>query len=300
MEITMKTKYILLFAAMIVISAANISAQQLKDHGTTVSYKVNIMDYGDCSCEHVPMQISITQFAIQYVHSAGPKIQLSHFFSYKHHDKGLRGYFESGDQDEVVLHGHIYSYQANVKFSISEKWSAYGYFKPQIRSYLEKLERSFYTEFEGGALLEYNIGEGWMLGAGYAYSRNLSEAMLHPIILLEYNNYNNFITRVYFPEYAEIWFTPGNRFGFGVVAVLDGDEFKGKASAYNDKLTSIQYGDFSVGPAVSYNVSNFLSLNLKTAYTAGRHLVIKSDNFRDRLKPSPVWGISAGIQFQLP
>ncbi|TVQ02464.1 MAG: hypothetical protein EA359_11820 [Balneolaceae bacterium] len=106
-------------------------------------------------------------------------------------------------------------------------------------------------------------------------------------------------TRIFFPEFAEVWFTPGNRIGFGIVAVLQGDEFKGRASAFDDKITSVQYVDFTVGPAVTYKVSGMISLNLKTAYTAGRHLVIESADVRDRLNPSPVWGISAGIQLQL-
>jgi len=299
MEITMKTKQLLLFAALTLFSAAHINAQQQTDSRTTVSYQVNIMDYSDCSCEHVPMQVSASQFALQYGHNAGARFQLNHSLSYKHHDKGFRGFFDLGDHDEVVLHGHIYSYQTGARYAFSNKWAASGYFKPQLRSYLEKHERSFYTDYEGGAMLEYNTGSGWIFGAGYAYSRNLSEGLVHPTILLDYNNQNNFRTTIYFPEFAEVWFIPGNRFGFGMVAVLDGDEFKGIASVYNDVMTSVQYADFTVGPAIELNVSGMISLNMKAAYTAGRHLVIESVDTRESLNPSPTWGISAGIQLRL-
>jgi hypothetical protein len=299
MEITMKTKQILLFAALTVFLAAKINAQSLNGGGTSVSYQVNIMDYSDCSCEHVPMQVSVSQFGLQYQHGAGSRLQLTHAFSYTHHDKGFRGYFEFGDRDEAVLHGHMYSYQVSAGFAFNDKWTARGYFKPQVRSYLVEHERSFYADYEGGLMLQYGTGSGWTFGGGYAYSRNLSEGMVHPVILMEYNNEKNFRTSIYFPEIAEVWFTPGNRFGFGMVATLEGDEFEGRGSIYRDEKTSIQYADFTVGPAMQVHVSNHISLNLRAAYTAGRHLVIETNDSRNKLNPSPVWGIRAGIQLSL-
>ena len=295
----MNTKQILLFAALTVFLAAKINAQSLNDSGTSVSYQVNIMDYSDCSCEHVPMQVSVSQFGVQYQHGTGSRLQLTHAFAYKHHDKGFRGYFDFVDRDEAVLHGHLYSYQVSANYAFNNKWTVRGYFKPQARSYFEEHERSFYTDYEGGMMLQYGTGSGWKFGAGYAYSRNLSEGLVHPVILMEYNNLKNFRTSIYFPEIAEVWFTPVSRFGFGLVATLEGDEFEGRGSIYQDEKTSIQYADFTVGPAMQVQVSNNISLNLRAAYTAGRHLVIQTDDSRDKLKPSPVWGIRAGIQLSL-
>lgn len=299
MELTMRTKHLLLFAALAIFSVAKINAQQVTDSGTIVSYQVNIMDYSDCSCEHVPMQVSVSQFALQFANGSGSRLQLSHLLSYTHHDKGFRGFFDKGNENEMVLHGHIYSYQTDARYAFSDKWTARGYFKPQMRSYLEEHDRSFYTDYQGGAMLEYKTGYGWRFGGGYAYSRNLSEGMVHPILLIEYNNQNNFRTTIYFPEIAEIWFTPGNRVGFGMVAALVGDEFKGRSSAFNNEMTTVQYADFTIGPAMEFKVTGHISLNLKAAYTAGRHLVIESDNIRERLNPSPVWAVSAGVKLKL-
>jgi hypothetical protein len=300
MEITMKTKQILLIAVLTVSLAAKINAQTINDGGTSVSYQVNIMDYSDCSCEHVPMQVSVSQFGLQYQHGAGSRLQLTHAIAYKHHDKGFRGYFDIGDRDEAVLHGHLYSYQVSAGYEFNDQWTARGYFKPQVRSYLEKHERSFYTDYEGGIMLQYSTGSGWTFGGGYAYSRNLSEGLVHPAILMEYNNRNNFRTTIYFPEIAEVWFTPGNRLGFGLVAILEGDEFEGRGSIYNDEKTRIQYADFNLGPAMQVNVSSLISINLRAAYTAGRHLVIQTDNTREKLNPSPVWALTAGISLKMP
>jgi len=192
-----------------------------------------------------------------------------------------------------------YAKQAEARYTFSDKWAARGSFNPQMRSYLEEHDRSFYTDYEGGLMLEYNTGTGWRFGGGYAYSRNLSEGMVHPTLLIEYNNQNNFRTKIYFPEIAETWFTPWKRFGFGIVAALDGDEFKGGSSVFNNRMTTVQYADFTNGPAMEFNVTGHISLNLKAAYTAGRHLVIESDDFRERLNPSPVWALSVGVKLNL-
>jgi hypothetical protein len=299
MEITMKTKQILLFTALAFFWAAEINAQTFNNGGTSANYQVNIMDYSDCSCEHVPVQVSVSQFGLQYQHGVGSRFQLTHAFSYTHHDKGFRGYFDIGDRDEAVLHGHMYSYQVSASYTFNDKWSARGYFKPQVRSYLEEHERSFYTDYEGGLMMQYSNGSGWTFGGGYAYSRNLSEGLVHPIILMEYSNRNNFKASIYFPEIAEVWFTPGNRLGFGLLATLEGDEFEGRGTIYNEEKTKVQYSDFTVGPAMRVHVSSHISLNLRAAYTAGRHLVIQTDDSREYLNPSPVWGIRAGIHISL-
>lgn len=295
----MNTKQIILIAALTVFWAAEINAQILNDDGTSVSYQVNILDYSDCNCEHVPMQVTVSEFGLQYQHGAGTRFHLTHAFAYTHHDKGFRGYFDFGDRDEAVLHGHMYSYQLSASYTFNDTWTTRVYFKPEIRSYLEEHERSFYTDYEGGVMLQYSTGSRWTFGGGYAYSRNLSEGLVHPIILMEYNNRNNFRASIYFPEKAEVWFRPGSMLEFGLLATLEGDEFIGRGMIYNGERTKLQYSDFTVGPAMNLEISNHISMNLRTAYTAGRHLVIQTDDSREKLNPSPVWGIRVSITLSL-
>jgi hypothetical protein len=300
METKMNTKQLFTLSAIILLMTFELSAQQTSVRGTTLSYNVNILDYSDCSCDYLPVQMASSNLGISYGHQAGSRIQMSHTINYSHHDKGFRGFFDLGGEDEVILHSHNYSYNISADLQLNERWNARGYFKPQVRSYLEENGRNFYADFEGGLMFNYNAGTNWQFGGGIAYTRTLSEKLVHPVLFAEYDNHSNFRTTIYFPQYAEAWFTPGDRFGLGIEAVLSGDEFTGRETVFKEVKTSVQYADFTVGPAAEYHISNFISLNVKAAYTAGRHLVIESADSRESLKPSPVWGFKAGIQLRLP
>jgi hypothetical protein len=300
MEITMKTKLTTILIAIIVTMAANLSARQLSDIGGSITYNVNILDYSNCDCDYLPVQITNSNLGISYGHSLGSRFQLTHSFQYNHHDKGFRGFFELGESDDVVLHSFNYSYKLSADYRLNDQWSVSGFVSPQMRSNLEEENRNFYADVEGGTLFSYRTSDNFQVGGGVAYTRNLGEKLVHPILYASYGNQNNFKAAIYFPEYANVWFTPGAKFGFGMVASLTGDEFTGKETVFEGNKTSIQYADFTVGPAAEMRISDNLTLSMKAAYTAGRHLVIESASFRDRLKPSPVWGLSAGIQVRIP
>jgi hypothetical protein len=300
MEITMNTKQTIILITVFLLTAAKIQAQHITKDETSISYDVHVMDYSDCSCENIPMQVTNSAFRINLAHDAGSAFQVNHSLSYKHHDKGFRGFFDLSDADEVVLHSDNYSYNLSTRFQMNDNWSLRGYFKPRLRSYLEENDKTFYADYEGGMMLEFSKNSKWIFGAGYAYSHTLSEGLIHPTVLLQYDNGQSFRASVYFPEHAEIWFTPGERFAVGLTAILEGDEFIGKKSVYGGVKTSVQYADFTVGPEAEFFITDFLTLSLRTAYTAGRHLVVESDNERERLHPSPTWTVSAGIKIRLP
>lgn len=278
---------------------SNIVAQPVADTGTTIRYEVNVLDYNDCACNQIPTQVSVSKLGLMFNHDMGPNTIITHSLSYKHQDFGLKGFFENRNNEGTVLHGHIYAYSVSGRYLINENWTAYSYFKPIVKSYLEESNRQYYGEFEGGVLFKFRKSANWTFGGGYAYSRNLSEGLIHPLLLIEFNNHRNFKAVMYFPHVAEMWYSLGNRWEFGLTAKLDGDEFIGKDATYNHKKTSVQYADLTIGPEISGRISNSVRINLRTAYTAGRHLVFESEDARQKVQISPVWGLSAGIQIQL-
>jgi hypothetical protein len=299
MEITMKTKLTTILIAIIVTMAASLSARQLSETGGSVTYNVNILDYSNCDCDYLPVQVTNSNLGISYGHSLSSRFQLNHAFQYNHHDKGFRGFFELGESDDVVLHSLNYSYKLNADYRLNNQWSVSGFISPQMRSNLEEESRNYYADVEGGTLFSYRTSDRLQVGGGIAYTRTLGEKLIHPVLYASYDNQNNFRAVIYFPEYANVWFNPGKRFGFGMEASLKGDEFTGRETVFGGNKTSIQYADFTVGPAAEMRISDFLTFSMKAAYTAGRHLVIESASGRDRLKPSPVWGLSAGIQLRI-
>jgi len=140
----------------------------------------------------------------------------------------------------------------------------------------------------------YSFGESFKLGAGAIYDRRTGELAPLPALLLKLRLGERFRIR----GFAPVWLTAEYRcfdwLDVGVRSNLDGNRFHLGKETWQLDEAELAYSNFTVGPKLTFNFSDWLHLDVYAAGAVYRRFeVFQNDESYLRSDLSPVIGYGA-------
>lgn len=142
--------------------------------------------------------------------------------------------------------------------------------------------------------LTYSFGESFKLGAGAIYDRRTGELAPLPAVLLKLRVGERFRVRGFAPVWLTAEYHLVDWLDVGVRANLDGNRFHLGKETWGLAQAELAYSNFSVGPKLTINFTDWLHLDVYAAGAVYRRFeVFQNDESYLRSGLSPVIGYGA-------
>ncbi len=182
----------------------------------------------------------------------------------------LRNWDEDVAGDAAFDEFHTVQVSLMLQHILNQKWSLWGFASPGIASDFEgAMEIEDFTFSVGLAFIRM-FSPSFQMGFGAFYSSDFGHPLPLPAISLFWNNGGNMRAEFIVPVNLELWYSQSNKLEFGLLMKIEGNQFQGDPEKYGYEDPNLRYTDLLIGPAVNFDITPTVQLNLYGGYTFAR------------------------------